>query len=168
MNSRFATAGFLILLFISLPIAAVGCSSNVILVQKAAAAGNQAYLIEVLQNAEEDWLIEDAAWGLARIGNNSAVAPLTVILENPAGYPWRRAAAAYALGHIGDSRAVEPLVAALERASNPEERYWIVVALGAFSGPESRAALESLTGDADILVCRAAKKGLLRQTQGGQ
>jgi len=146
----------------------LGCSSKVISVQKATASKNQAYLIEMLANAEEDWLIEDAAWGLARIGNKKAVPPLLAILNNSAGNSHRRAASAYALGHIRDARAVEPLIGALERAGNPEERYWIVVALGAFDCPDAKAALESVCGDSDVLVSRVAKKCLHNQGQGGR
>jgi len=143
-----------------------GCGSKVISVQKATAKKDQTHLIEVLTNAEEDWLIEDAAWGLARVGTAKAVAPLLAILNNTSGSADRRAAAAYALGHIKDPRAVQPLVGALERAGNPEERYWIVVALGAFDDSDAKAALESVCGDADVMVSRAARKGLLRFARG--
>lgn len=135
------------------------CSSAIVKVQQSRDPG---FLMDTLTKEKDEWLVEDAARALGRIRHAKAVPALIRIVSDPNAGPYRRSGAAWALGNIGDLQAARPLVSALERASHPEERYAIVEALGRLSSPESRAALESVVNDPDVLVAKAAQKGLLR------
>lgn len=148
-----------------------GCASVTDKAQRMLAnpsADNEDSLISLVQEEEYDWVCQDAALALGKLKSQKSAPILVAILNNKARTPYCRMSAGIALGMIGDITAVEPLLNAMQNASNPEERYWLVVALGFFKDGKVYAMLESLENDSDILVARAARKALLSREGGAR
>ena len=136
------------------------CASPSVKVQQAAARGQTAELMKALHDADEEWIVEDAALGLGQARHQAALPELLKLLQDPKAGPYRRQAAARALAGLHDDKAIQPLIQALERAEQPEERYWVTASMGRFCTLEAKAALEAQSGSPDLLVARAARKGL--------
>ena len=133
------------------------CSSTSVKVQQ---SKDPAFLMQILTTEKAEWLVDDAARGLGRISHAAAIPALIAIVSDPNAGHRRRAGAAWALGQMKDLKAVVPLASALDRASDPEERFAIVEALGRIPNAEAKAALEAMKNDSDEMVAKAARKGL--------
>lgn len=152
-------------------VATSACTPHVIKIQDAISRRDREYLLEQLTESEEEWIKEDAARGLGVMRDRGAVAPLLALLNNPKTSPEARASAGIALSKIGDRKAVRPVISAMERASHPEERYWLIYGLynfcrGGHGSTEILSALKQCSSDSDVIIARAAKKGIYECTKG--
>ena len=71
-------------------------------------------------------------------------------------------AAANAIARMGDDRGVEPII---EAAGNPDQRLWMVMALGELGSPSAVPWLSSLANDSHPAVRRVAKEAQWKITR---
>jgi hypothetical protein len=143
-------------------LACAGCASPVAELQSAVRRHDDAFVVAQLA-ATDDWIVEDAARYLGSIDverTARALPALRAVLTREGVGPRARFAAALALSRIAPESEANTVIAALERATDPDERYWLVVSVGRSCGLPSRAALSSRLSDSEELVARAARKAL--------
>lgn len=109
----------------------------------------------------EDWVAEDAAYYLGYLAAPAATKPLLEQLRTADRSPLVYAAIIVALGRIRSEEAVPAILEFLKRAGDPQQRLAVVVSLSSICSPDSRGTLETLSYDADVLVSRTAKAGIL-------
>lgn len=111
-------------------------------------------------NHEEPMTRVRAAWILGQRHEMSALPALLDVAQR-GGDPDLLAAVAGALGKIGDPSAIPALIR-LARSSYLKARVEAVASLSHFDTPEVNGALESASGDANVVVRREAARALER------
>ena len=143
----------------------LGCASTSMRIQEAQEKGDKEYLLKLATESRDEWVVEDAARALGAMKSVEAAPALLAILNDTNAGPYRRSAAAVALARLEQGDAVKPMMAAFEHASDPEERYWLIVGMYRLcpiqkSTLEVQATLQKAEGDGDVIIRRAARKGL--------
>lgn len=110
----------------------------------------------------EDWVAEDSANYLGYLGSPSSLQALHAQLATTDRSPMVYTAIVTALGKIRQPESLPLLLEFLDRSPSPRERLAAVVALGRYCAESVRPRLEELKYDADVLVARTAKAGILR------
>ena len=150
------------LLLVALLLSAVSCISSPISDAYSAYLDRDVPGLMRLLAQGEDWVAEDSALYLGYLGAPSAAEALHAELETQDRSPMVYSAIVVALGRLRQPESVPIVVKFLQRASEPQERVAVAMALGQFCAPSSRTTFEELRFDADVLVSRTARAGLAR------
>ena len=156
-----SAAGFLARLMLGAFLSTTaGCATDGALVEEARQGRDMESLVKLL-DSETPWIAQDAARSIGEAGYLPAADALVRLLNSELADPHARGAAAVALGRLHLTAATPAIALRLERAGHPEERYALVHALSLLCTSEAVAVLEDQMSDNDVLVSRAARKGLL-------
>lgn len=151
-------------LWLLLPLS-LGCASSAARIQEAQERADVEYLEELVTTSPHEWVVEEAARTLGAMKAVQTAPSLLNVLNDPNAGPYRRSAAAVALARFERPEAVKPMMDAFDRANDPEERYWLIVGLYRLCPTQSstlevQATLQKAESDGDVIIRRAAKKGL--------
>lgn len=138
------------------------CSSSPISDAYSAYLGRDVPTLIYYLERGEDWVAEDAANYLGFLGAPAAAPALEAQLATNDRSPLVYAAIATALGKIRQPDSLPVLLQFLERGGSSQERMAVVVALGRYCAESTRAKMEELKYDPDVLVARSAKAGIAR------
>lgn len=139
---------------------ASACATDGAILEEARNGRDAETLLKLLEN-EAPWIAHDAARALGDMGHAPAAEPLLRLVVSDTADPYARGMAAVALGKLGVAAAAPVMERQLERAGHAEERYCLVHALSMLCTSDAVAILEDRISDNDVLVSRAARKGLL-------